>query len=74
MNGPIPHIEVKVEYNGEVVSQHCAHFIDGISFLCGCEAAIRRKTNMKEHIDTRTSELQKENLAKLLSDTSGGSQ
>ena len=69
MNAPIPHIEVKVEYNGETVSQMYAHFIDGISFLCQCEAAIRRNEKMKEPIDNRTSVIQKENLAKLLGNT-----
>lgn len=63
---PIPHIEVSVEYKGERASLNCSHFIDGISFLCGCERSIREKENMKEPIDIRTSVFQKSNLDKLL--------
>ena len=63
---PIPHIEVSVEYKGERASLNCSHFIDGISFLCGCEASIRERENMKEPIDIRTSEFQKSNMDKLL--------
>ena len=64
--GDVPHIEVKVKYKGEEVSQYCAHFIDAISFLCQAEAAIRRNSNLKEPVDNRTSIIQKENLTKLL--------
>ena len=66
MNNPIPHIDVKVEYDGETVSQQCAHFIDAITFLCGCEQAIRKKRKMQEPIDVQTSAFQKNNLDKLL--------
>ena len=70
MSAPIPHIEVKIEYNGETVSQQCTHFIDGISFLCQAEAAIRRNAKMNEPVDNRTSIIQKENMKKLLGATS----
>lgn len=63
---PIPHIEITVEYNGDRAALNCSHFIDGISFLCGCERSIREKENMKEPIDIRTSVFQKSNLDKLL--------
>lgn len=66
MADPIPHITVSVEYNGDTVKQHCAHFIDAISFLCQAESAIRRNSNLKEPVDNRTSIIQKENLTKLL--------
>lgn len=62
----IPHIEVIVEYNGERASLNCAHFIDGISFLCDCERSIREKESVKEPIDVRTSAFQKNNMDKLL--------
>jgi len=63
---PIPHIEVRVQYNGEEVTQYCAHFIDAIGFLCQAEACIRRCKHLKEPVDNQTSIIQKENLAKLL--------
>ena len=63
---PIPHIEVIVEYKGERASLNCSHFIDGISFLCGCEASIRRNEKMNQPLDIRTSAFQKSNLDKLL--------
>ena len=66
MKGPIPHIKIVVEYDGKSAEQMCAHFIDGISFLCQCEAAIRSGAKMTDPIDIRTTEFQKSNLDKLL--------
>ena len=66
MDRPIPHIKITVEYDGKQAEEYCSHFIDGISFLCHCEAAIRSGANMTEPIDIRTTEFQKSNLDKLL--------
>jgi len=65
----VPHIEVKVKYKGEEVSQHCAHFIDAISFLCQAEAALRRGLKMKQPVDFDTTKIQQANMAKLLGET-----
>ena len=67
--GDVPHIEVKVKYKGEEVSQYCAHFIDAISFLCQAEAALRRGLKMQQPVDNETIKIQKVNMTKLLGGT-----
>ncbi len=67
--GDVPHIEVKVKYKGEEVSQYCAHFIDAISFLCQAEAALRRGLKMQQPVDFDTTKIQQANMAKLLGET-----
>ena len=64
--GMIPHIKVSVKIGDEEVSQHCAQFIDAISFLCHCELCIRRNKKMTEPVDIQTSAIQQQNLKKLL--------
>lgn len=43
---PVPHITVKIEYDGKMVSQQGAHFIDAVAFLCDVERAIRYGKNL----------------------------
>lgn len=71
MESPIevPHIEVKVKFRGDEVTQYCAHFIDAISFLCQAEAALRRGLKMRQPIDNETTKIQKANMAKLMGET-----
>lgn len=62
----IPHIKVSVKIGDEEVSQHCAQFIDAISFLCHCELCIRRNKKMTEPVDIQTAAIQQQNMKKLL--------
>lgn len=71
MEGMIPHIKVSVKIGDEEVAHHGAQFIDAISFLCHCEASIRRSQNMTEPVDIQTSAIQKQNLKKLLGELNG---
>ena len=65
----VPHIEVKVKFRDEEITQYCAHFIDAISFLCQAEAALRRGLKMQQPVDNETTKIQKANLEKLLGGT-----
>lgn len=67
----IPHIKVSVKIGDEEVEHRGAHFIDAISFLCSCEAAIRRNKKMTEPVDIQTTSIQKQNVKKLLGELNG---
>lgn len=62
----IPHIEVKITVGDEAISHCGAQFIDAIKFLADAEAAIRRSSGLKEPVDLTVSEIQKENMRKLM--------
>lgn len=42
----VPHITVNVEYKGESVQLQTQEFIDGITFLCDVERALRYGKNL----------------------------
>lgn len=62
----IPHIKVSVKMGDDEATHMGTHFIDAVSFLCGCEAAIRRNKKMTEPVDIQTSVIAKQNMKKLL--------
>lgn len=66
MAAEVPHIKVTVEYKGDEADIYCAHFIDAISFLCHCEAMLRKGIHLKQPVDISTSEIQRHNLAELI--------
>lgn len=62
----IPHVHVSVTFRGETIMQDGQHFIDAIHFLCRAEEAVRNNLGFAEPTDCATSNLQRENLRRLL--------
>jgi len=69
MTSEMPSIHVEVRLGQDRTTFDGSFFIDAINFLCGVEQIVRANTGMKEDVDTGTARLAKENMKRLMEET-----